>query len=61
MSGPAELELCRDCYELADEMVPGEVIVEIDGERMLLCTVCADEWEKVAAHDGSTFVREGAK
>lgn len=58
MSGPLELDLCHDCYDLADEMVPGEVTVIIDGERMLLCTSCADEWEKVVAHDGGTFVRE---
>lgn len=61
MSGPADLDLCHECWELADEMVPGEVIVEVDGERMLLCTVCADEREKVVANDGSTLVREDVK
>lgn len=55
MSGPLELDLCHDCYGLADEMVPAEVTVKVGDEQMRLCTSCAEEWRKVAEHDGVGF------
>jgi hypothetical protein len=42
-----DMDICEDCWQLAEELVPADGVFEVGGSKRQLCNACLVEWQEV--------------